>query len=130
MRLARNILWNAVGIGLPMVVGVVVVPAIVKGLGTERFGFLSIVWMMIGYFSIFDLGLGRTLTKLVADRVGAGREDEVAPLASTTLVIVVVSSVLVSIATALTARWLAARLMGASPTLVPEAISAILWLAA
>ena len=130
MRLARNILWNAVGIGLPLVVGVLVVPAIVRGLGTERFGFLSIVWMMIGYFSIFDLGLGRTLTKLAADRLGAGREDEVASLAATTLIIVVVSSAVVSAAIALSAGWIARLTVGTSPELVPEATAAILWLAA
>jgi O-antigen/teichoic acid export membrane protein len=130
MRLARNILWNAVGIGLPMVVGVVVVPAIVKGLGTERFGFLSIVWMMIGYFSIFDLGLGRTLTKLAADRLGDGREDEVASLTATTLVIVAVSSVVVSVGIALSAGWVAHRTVGSSPTLIPEVTTALMWLAA
>jgi O-antigen/teichoic acid export membrane protein len=130
MRLAPSILWNAAGIGVPLVVGVVVVPAIVRGLGTERFGFLSIVWMMIGYFSIFDLGLGRTLTKLVADRLGADREGEVASLAATTLIIVVVSGIAVSVATALSAGWIAHRTMGASPALVPEAKAAILWLAA
>jgi O-antigen/teichoic acid export membrane protein len=130
MRLARNILWNSAGIGVPLVVGVVVVPAIVRGLGTERFGFLSIVWMMIGYFSIFDLGLGRTLTKLAADRLGEGREDEVAPLTATTLIIVVVTSVLVSAAVGLSAGWLAQRTMGSAPALVPEATAAIWWLAA
>jgi O-antigen/teichoic acid export membrane protein len=130
MRLARNILWNAAGIGVPLLVGVAVVPAIVKGLGTERFGFLSIVWMMIGYFSIFDLGLGRTLTKLAADRLGAGREDEVASLAATTLIIVVVSSIVVSVAVAASSGWLAHRTLGSSPDLVPEGSAAILCLAA
>jgi O-antigen/teichoic acid export membrane protein len=130
MRLSRSILWNAAGIGLPLVVGVVVVPAMVKGLGTERFGFLSIVWMLIGYFSIFDLGLGRTLTKLAADRLGDGREEEVAPLASTTLIIVIVSGLAVSVATAFAAGWIAQRTMGSSPELVPEATTAVLWLAA
>ncbi|MGH8211223.1 MAG: flippase [Steroidobacteraceae bacterium] len=130
MRLAGNILWNAAGIGLPLLVGVAVVPAIVRGLGTERFGFLSVIWMMIGYFSIFDLGLGRTLTKLAADRLGAGREHEVASLTATTVIMVVVSSVLVSAAVASSASWLAHRTVGVSPALIPEATSAILWLAA
>ena len=130
MRLARNILWNAVGIVLPLAVGVLVVPAIVKGLGTERFGFLSIVWMMIGYFSIFDFGLGRALTKLAADRLGAGRENEVAALTATSLVLVLGMSVVIGIGLALAADWIAHRTMGASPELVPEATTAILWLAA
>jgi O-antigen/teichoic acid export membrane protein len=130
MRLARNIAWNAVGILLPLAVGVVVVPAIVRGLGTERFGFLSIVWMMIGYFSIFDFGLGRALTKLAADRLGDGREGEVAALTATSLILVLGTSVVLAAGLALSAGWIAHRAMGASPELIPEATAAILWLAA
>ena len=33
------------------------------------FGVLSLVWMFIGYFSLFDLGLGRATTKLVAEKI-------------------------------------------------------------
>ena len=33
--------------------------------------------MVVGYFGLFDLGLGRALTKVVADRIGAGRETEI-----------------------------------------------------
>src|ERR1700726_4993279 len=105
MRLARNIVWNAAGIGLPLLIGIAVVPTIVKGLGTERFGFLSIVWMLIGYFSIFDLGLGRALTKLAADKLARDEEDEIAPLASTALILVFASSALVGFVIAMSAGW-------------------------
>ena len=130
MRLARNILWNAVGIVLPLAVGVVVVPAIVKGLGPERFGFLAIVWMMIGYFSIFDFGLGRALTRLAADRLGAGRESEVAALTATSLVLVSGTSVVIGVGLALSSGWIAHRTLYASPELISEATIAIVWLAA
>ena len=130
MRLAHNILWNAAGIVLPLVVGVAVVPAIVHGLGTVRFGFLSIVWMLIGYFGIFDFGLGRTLTKLVADRLGAGRENEVASLTSTAVMIVGASGILAGLGVALLAGWIARLTLGGTPTVIPEATSAIVWLAA
>ncbi|NIP58771.1 MAG: flippase, partial [Gemmatimonadetes bacterium] len=43
-------------------------------------------WVVIGYFSLFDLGIGRSLTQLVSDRLGTDREEEVAPLARTGLV--------------------------------------------
>ena len=130
MRLAHNILWNAAGIVLPLVVGVAVVPTIVHGLGTVRFGFLSIVWMLIGYFGIFDFGLGRTLTKLVADRLGAGRESEVASLTGTAVMIVGASGILAGLGVALLAGWIARLTLGGTPTVIPEATSAIVWLAA
>jgi O-antigen/teichoic acid export membrane protein len=129
MRLAHNILWNAAGIVLPLVVGVAVVPAIVHGLGTVRFGFLSIVWMLIGYFGIFDFGLGRTLTKLAADRLGTGRENEVASLTGTAVMIVGASGVVAGLGVALLAGWIARLTLGGTPTVIPEATSAIVWLA-
>jgi O-antigen/teichoic acid export membrane protein len=130
MKLARNIIWNAAGLVLPLLVGVAVVPVIVKGLGAERFGFLSVIWMLIGYFTIFDLGLSRTLTKLVADRLATGREDDIAPLASTALIIVIASSAVMSVIVALAAGWLAGRIFGGSPALIPEASTAIAYVAA
>lgn len=130
MKLARNIVWNAAGLVLPLLVGIAVVPAIVRGLGTERFGFLSVIWLLIGYFSIFDLGLSRTLTKLVADRLASGREAEIAPLASTALIMVVVSSAVMSGIVALSAGWIAGRVFASSPALIPEASTAIACLAA
>jgi O-antigen/teichoic acid export membrane protein len=129
MRLAHNIVWNAAGIVLPLVVGVAVVPAIVHGLGTVRFGFLSIVWMLIGYFGIFDFGLGRTLTKLVADRLGSGQENEVPSLTGTAVMIVGASGILAGLGVALLAGWIARLTLAGSPALIPEATNAIVWLA-
>lgn len=130
MRLAHNILWNAAGIVLPLVVGVAVVPAIVHGLGTVRFGFLSIVWMLIGYFGIFDFGLGRTLTKLVADCLGTGREKEVTSLTGTAVMIVGASGILAGLGVALLAGWIARLTLSGTPAVIPEATHAIVWLAA
>jgi O-antigen/teichoic acid export membrane protein len=129
VNLTRNIVWNVLGIALPVLVGILVVPQIVRGLGTERFGFLSIVWVLIGYFSIFDLGLGRSLTRLAADRLAKGRPEEVAPLASTAMTLVGLSGVVASVAVAVSAGWIARRSAGTSSALVSEAFTATLWLA-
>lgn len=130
MRLARKMLWNAAGLTLPLIVGVAVVPVILRGLGTERFGFLSVIWMLIGYFSIFDLGLSRTLTKLVADRLATDRAADIGPLASTALLMVVVTSAVMSVVIGVSAGTIASRAFHGSPALVPEARQAISCLAA
>jgi O-antigen/teichoic acid export membrane protein len=65
--LARNTLFNLIGQGLPLVVAVVTIPLIIQGLGIDRFGLLSLAWVVLGYFAIFDLGLGRATTKFVAE---------------------------------------------------------------
>ncbi len=57
-----------------MVVALATIPSLVRHLGTDRFGILTIGWAVLGYFSLFDLGLGRALTQLLAERLG--REDD------------------------------------------------------
>jgi len=75
--LARNTLINLIGRGLPLLVGVLAIPYVVHGLGTDRFGILSLAWVVTGYFTIFDLGLGRATTKYVAEALGKGEGDQV-----------------------------------------------------
>ena len=75
--LAKNTLWNLVGQGVPLITAVFAIPFLIKGLGIERFGVLTLAWMVIGYFSLFDLGLGRALTQLVSAKLGAGDEAQI-----------------------------------------------------
>lgn len=65
--LARNTVFNLLGQILPLLVGFFSIPYVVRGLGADRFGILSIAWMLLGTFSMFDLGLGRATTKFVAE---------------------------------------------------------------
>jgi O-antigen/teichoic acid export membrane protein len=75
-RLARGAIWTLLSLGSPMLVAVVTIPALIRTLGAERFGILTIAWMLIGYCSLFDLGLGRALTRLVAEGLGAEPRSE------------------------------------------------------
>ncbi|WP_158819627.1 flippase [Granulicella sp. S156] len=74
--LARNSVWNLVGQFAPMAVGLFTIPRLVHALGTDRFGVLMIAWMVVGYFSFFDLGLGRAMTNLVAQKLASDSQDE------------------------------------------------------
>lgn len=73
--LARNTVFNLIGQGLPLLVGILTIPFVVQGLGKERFGLLSLAWVVVGYFIFFDIGLGRATTKYVAEALGRGEED-------------------------------------------------------
>ena len=74
--LVRNTIYSLIGQGAPLLVAVFAIPALIKGLGTDRFGILTLAWMVISYFSLFDLGLGRALTQLVAQKLGEGSDEE------------------------------------------------------
>lgn len=45
-----------------MVAAIFCIPYLISNLGYEAFGILTLVWALIGYFSLFDLGVGRALT--------------------------------------------------------------------
>ena len=78
-RLARNSLLNLLGQGVPLIAAFFAIPKLITGLGTERFGLLTLAWLVIGYFSLFDLGLGRALTQVVAAEIRDTRDTK-APL--------------------------------------------------
>lgn len=129
MKLSRNVVWNTVGSTLPVLVGVAAVPLIIRGLGVSRFGVLSVIWMVIGYFSIFDFGLGRTLTKMVADRIGGDRAEEVPALVSTTLILVTISGAVMGLVLALLTPWIADHALRESLGMAREVAAATFWLA-
>jgi O-antigen/teichoic acid export membrane protein len=79
--IARNALWNLAGFGLPLLVAVACIPPLIHVLGAPRFGLLTLLWAVINYFGLFDMGLGRALTHRLSAAMGSGREEEVGPVA-------------------------------------------------
>lgn len=59
--------WNLLGSILPMLVGMACIPFLLEKLGVEKFGVLTLIWTLIGYFNIFDFGIGRALTYSVSN---------------------------------------------------------------
>lgn len=91
---ARNTIINLIGQALPLIVGVIAVPFVLRGLGQEGYGLLSIAWVILGYFSIFDLGLGRATTKYVAEALGKGEEEYLPPIIWTAVMVQLVLGVI------------------------------------
>jgi O-antigen/teichoic acid export membrane protein len=71
MRLS-NVAWSAAGLAVPLVVAILCVPPLLHRLGAERFGLLSLAWALTAMSGLFDLGLGRAATRLIADQLGRG----------------------------------------------------------
>jgi O-antigen/teichoic acid export membrane protein len=107
--LARNTLWNLLGFGVPLAVGGLCIPILIRGLGKERFGVLTLAWALIGYASLFDLGLGRALTQMVAKKLGAGEEKEIPSLAWTSLLLMTLLGFAGTACILLISPWLVER---------------------
>jgi O-antigen/teichoic acid export membrane protein len=95
----------------------------------ERFGLLSLVWTLTGYAGLFDLGLGRALTRLVAEGDSRGLDRELARPVWTALVLLGALGVAGAAIFALGAGKLAAAL-NAPQALRGEAVRAFLMAAA
>jgi O-antigen/teichoic acid export membrane protein len=119
--LARNTLFNLIGQGLPLVVAIVTIPFIIQGLGIDRFGLLALAWVVLGYFAIFDLGLGRATTKFVAEALGKGEEEQVPHLVWTAVTIQTFFGLLGAIVLASITPFLVERILNIPPELIKEA---------
>ena len=127
--LARNVVFNLVGQSAPMLVAVFAIPILIKGLGMDRFGVLTLAWVVIGYFGLFDLGLGRALTKLVAERLGNRREQDVPALIWTALFLMLLLGLAGTLVVSLISPWLVHDVLKIPEVLQAETLRAFYLLA-
>src|SRR5260370_20968499 len=121
--LARNVVWNLIGCLALRLVAVLCIPVLAKGLGTDRFGVLALVWDLIGYATLFDLGLGRALTQLVARKIGAGEEDEVPALVWTSLILMLLVGFIGTLVAFSLSPWLVHRILNVPNSLQRETLN-------
>jgi len=125
-KLARNVFLNLFGYGIPLFVAVFTIPVIIRALGTDRFGILTIAWVLIGYLGLFDMGLGRALTKLVAERLGSDSSQQIPALIWTALFVMLGIGTAVAIIASTTLPFMARELLKVPVQLKNETYTAFL----
>ena len=80
----KNSIFNLMGEGLPSLVGIVVLPFLIRWLGDERFGLLMLIWAIRGYMEFLSLRLGVALVKFASEAIIKGEERRLAHLTWTT----------------------------------------------
>jgi O-antigen/teichoic acid export membrane protein len=128
--LARNTLLNLAGHALPLLAALICIPILIQGIGTARFGILTLAWAAIGYFSLFDFGLSRALTQAVAARIGASDEWQLGPVSQVALGLLALLGIIGGAVLALVSPWIVGSVLNIPQGLRTEALIAMYLLAA
>lgn len=126
MSLKRNTLWNLFGSGVPFLLGTVTIPYLLRHVGVEAFGILTLIWALIGYFSLFDFGLGRALTQQVATNRASGQIEELPSLVKTGLLFILVTGAIGGLLLSVLSSPLGFKWLNVSVTLQQSTVYSLL----
>ena len=94
MRILKNSLLNVIGYLIPGLLSIPILGYMSRALGVEEFGYLSIILAVVGYASIFDVGITRSVIREVA--LYKNNNSEVKKILSTSTIVVALLGILAS----------------------------------
>lgn len=99
MSLARTILKNTlsnwVGMVATTIVAILMTPYILKYIGDERYGIYQIVFSVLNYLILLELGMRGSVTRFASKYIHAGEERSLNKVMSTTFVICICVGIIV-----------------------------------
>ncbi len=122
MSLRKNTLWNLAGSGLPLLAAVAFIPFMLFRLGNEAFGVLTLIWALIGYFSLFDMGVGRALTYELSKLRASNNIAEISLTLKAGLLLTLAAGILGAMVMLTLAGYLATHWLKISPDLQQDAM--------
>lgn len=66
MSLIKNSIYNLLGFIVPTILAIPALGLLARQLGTENFGVFTLIFALIGYASIFDVGITRSVIREIA----------------------------------------------------------------
>ena len=127
MSIKRNTIWNLAGAGVPLIFASFCIPFVIGRIGVERFGVLTIVWVLIGYFSLFDFGLGRALTQRISSALARDENQEIPDIAFNGIIFTLLTGLVGGLVLAVLAYPLAYHWLNISASLQADACNSFLW---
>lgn len=120
---------NILGSGVPIAVSLVTVPMYINQVGDARYGVMSIVWILLGYFGFLDMGLSRAATNALS-RLRNAPQPERAKVIVTTMVLNLILGSFGSLLLAFVGNYLLQTVLGVPDNLKPEIAEALPWIVA
>ncbi|MEW6341343.1 MAG: oligosaccharide flippase family protein [Paraburkholderia sp.] len=125
----KNVAINFFGLVLPTFVSLVTVPSYIRLLGVERYGVIALVWTLIGYFSILDLGMSMAAQNHISKALASNDADESARVFWSATWLNLVTGVIGGLVIYFGAFLYTAYFTKVSPELQHEVYMALPWLA-
>ena len=127
MSIKRNTLYNIAGALTPLACTIVTVPMYLHAIGEARYGIVALVWLLFGYFGLFDLGLSTATANALA-RLRDGPPATRAAVLTTSVTVNLALGALVG-AVILTLGWALLPRVAMDPAIRGEIAAALPWLA-
>ncbi|MEO8231390.1 MAG: flippase [Ignavibacteriota bacterium] len=119
-RIVKNTIYNLLGFFFPVIAALVFIPTLLEKLGDEKFGLLNIIWIVVGYFSLFDFGVGRTLTKVISEKLSHQKSNEIPEIFWTSFYLILAFSIVGSIILFLLTPILVDNVLGLTDSIKQE----------
>ncbi|HEV8353892.1 MAG TPA: flippase [bacterium] len=116
----KNAGYNIAGELVTVLLGIVTVPLVVRTIGVDRYGVLSIAQLFVGYFGLIELGLGQAVTRFVAETVARGSVRLIRPVVWTAAAAAAGLGVLGALGLDLITPVIVTRLLHLPPGLIGE----------
>lgn len=129
MSIRRDTVYNLAGQLVPVAVTLASLPIFLQRIGEPRYGVLALVWLLVGYLGLFDLGLGQAAAQRLA------RTGEQDPLARarvfwTALLVNLGLGAVGALVAAGIGLWLFGGHVAMEPALRQEVLASLGWIAA
>src|SRR5689334_15108498 len=99
-KIFRNVLTSLLSLTTNVVVGLVLMPFVVRHIGLTDFGIWVLVNTLVGYMGLLDIGLAPALIRKSAQLIARGDDEELSRTVSTFFLIYLAIAAVVVIALA------------------------------
>ena len=124
-----NFVFNVLGTLASLVVAFVTVPIYVSHIGAARYGVVSIVWLLLGYFGFLDLGLSRASVNALS-KLKSSSQEERSKVLITTFSLNLALGTLGGLIIYFAGGFLFEHLVDVPESLKPEIVDVFPWIAA
>lgn len=92
-----NLIINTFTKAAPMIAAFFSIPILIKSMGVDKFGILTLIWIITGQTGFLDLGLSKTLAYFISKSLGSNDSKEIPYYVSSAIAIILLVTLLVSL---------------------------------